>query len=125
MVEGETHARHEREVGRDVALGYLDEPILHVLRVDELDLIEDPELFEQGSAHQPVEITAGNEATLLGGLCCHWCSAPHDVDVQTWVDSSAPILNCKSSGRSNCVELDAVFTRTGTGLHRPCPQRLM
>ena len=37
-------------------------PVLHVLGVDEEDVLEDAELLEQGCAHEPVEIRAGDEA---------------------------------------------------------------
>jgi hypothetical protein len=83
MVEGQAGAGDVRKVGGDVAIGDLDEPILHVLWVDELDLVEDPELFQQGSTHQPVEVAAGDKATLLGGVCCHRALSSSRVDVQT------------------------------------------
>ncbi len=76
MVEGKAHAGHIGKIRRDVALCYLDESILHVLRMDELDLIQDPELFQQGSTDQPVEIAPGYQAALLGRVRCHRRSTP-------------------------------------------------
>ena len=69
VVERQTHAGDVGKVGRDVAVGDLDEAVLHVLGVDELDLVEDPQLLQQGGADQPVEVAAGDEAALLGGAC--------------------------------------------------------
>src|ERR1700691_2688066 len=90
MVEGQAYAGDVRKVGRDVAASDLDEPVLHVLRVDELDLLENPELLQEGSTHQPVEVAAGNKSRPLGGLCCHRCFAPLAWTSRGLVGSSAP-----------------------------------
>jgi hypothetical protein len=76
VIESQARAGNIGQVGGDVAIGDLDEPVLHVLRMDELDLVEDPELFQQCGTDQPVEVAAGDEAALLGGMCDHGCSFP-------------------------------------------------
>ena len=40
----------------------LDLAVLHVLGVDEQDVVEHPELLQQGGAHQAVEVAAGHES---------------------------------------------------------------
>jgi len=42
VVESKVAAFDIGQVGGDVVLGDLDQPVLHVLGVDELDLVEDP-----------------------------------------------------------------------------------
>jgi hypothetical protein len=83
VVEGEVYPGHIGKVGRNVAIGDLDEPILHVFGVDEGDLIEDPELGEQGGADQPVEVAACDKAALLKGVGCHQALSSFCMDVQT------------------------------------------
>jgi hypothetical protein len=61
VIEGEVHAFHVGKVGGDVAVGDLDHPVLHVLGVDELDLVDEIELLEDGGAHQPVEVAARDQ----------------------------------------------------------------
>ena len=65
MVEGEVDAGDVGEVGRDVARGQLDLAVLHVLRVDEQDVVEHPELLEQRRADEPVEVRAGHQSIPL------------------------------------------------------------
>ena len=43
----------------------LDLAVLHVLGVDEHDVVEDVEVLEQGGAHEPVEVTARDESVAL------------------------------------------------------------
>ena len=50
------------QVGRDVIGGQLDLAVLHVLGMDEQDLVEEPELLEQGGADEAVEVAAGDES---------------------------------------------------------------
>ena len=67
VVEGEVHAWNEGQVGGDVALGNLDLAVLHVLRMDEFDLVDHVQVVEQHGAGQAVEITAGHEAIFFFG----------------------------------------------------------
>ena len=65
VVEGQTDARHIGEVGGDVPLADLDLAVLHVLRVNEEDVLEEVVLLEQGGADEAVEVGPGDEAETL------------------------------------------------------------
>src|SRR4051812_13486599 len=65
MVEREVRGGDVGEVRRDVPVGDLDLAVLHVLGVDEQDVVEHVELLQQSCAHEPVEVAAGDEAVLL------------------------------------------------------------
>ncbi len=67
MVESEADAGDVGQVRSDVARAHLDLAVLHVLGMDEEDVVEQPELLQQGGAHQPVEVRAGDEAVANGG----------------------------------------------------------
>ncbi len=71
VVEGQTDAGRVGQVGRDVALGQLDQTVLDILGVHELDLVEHLQLLQQRGTNQAVEITAGNKTALLNGLRGH------------------------------------------------------
>ena len=45
---------------------HLDLAVLHVLRVDELDLVEHAQFLQQDGADQAIEVAPGHEPTLLG-----------------------------------------------------------
>jgi hypothetical protein len=62
MVERQVRARHVRQIGRDVAGADRDLPILHVLRMDEQDVIDQVQVSQQDGADEAVEVAAGNEA---------------------------------------------------------------
>ena len=49
----------------------LDLAVLHVLGVDEQDVVEHVELLQQRGADEAVEITAGDKAEALGELGGH------------------------------------------------------
>ena len=66
VVEGQADARDVGKVGGDVALADLDLAVLHVLRVDEQDVLEEVELLEEGGAHEAVEVGARDEAVAVG-----------------------------------------------------------
>ena len=66
MVEGEADAGDVGQVGRDVAGVDLDLAVLHVLGMDEQDVVEQSELLEQRGADEAVEVGAGDEAV----ACC-------------------------------------------------------
>ena len=66
MVEGQVTTRYVGQVGRDVAFANLDLAVLHVLRVDEQDVVDHVQFLQQDGADQTVEITAGHEAVLFG-----------------------------------------------------------
>jgi hypothetical protein len=53
-----------RQVGADVASRDLDLAVLHVLGMDEQDVVDQVELFQQDGAHQAVEIAAGHQPEL-------------------------------------------------------------
>jgi hypothetical protein len=65
VVERDVHARVVGKIGGDVAGAELDLSVLHVLRVDELDVVEHAEVLEEGGAHQPVEVAARHESEAL------------------------------------------------------------
>ena len=65
VIEREVDARHVRQVRRDVAVGQLDLAVLHVLGVDEEDVVEHAELLEERRAHQSVEIGARHQPVAL------------------------------------------------------------
>ena len=65
MVEGEVDAGNVGQVRRDVALGQLDLAVLHVLGMDEEDVVEHADLLEQRGAHQTVEIGARDQPVAL------------------------------------------------------------
>ena len=67
MVEREPDAGDVGQVGRDVAGAHVDLAVLHVLGVDEEDVVEQPELLQQRGAHEAVEVGAGDEAVGGGG----------------------------------------------------------
>ncbi len=67
VVEGEVNARNVGEIRRDISAGHLDLAVLHVLRVDELDGVEDAPFLEQDGADEAVEVAAGHEPEFL----CH------------------------------------------------------
>jgi hypothetical protein len=92
VVEGEVDPGDVGQVGRDVPVGDLDLAVLHVLGVDEQDVVEDPELLEQGRAHQAVEVAAGHEPVALGRVrvCRHLGHAPG-------IGTSAPALSASSA----------------------------
>jgi hypothetical protein len=53
VVEREVAARHVREVRRDVARADRDLAVLHVLRMDEGDLVDDPCSFNSTAQTSP------------------------------------------------------------------------
>jgi hypothetical protein len=62
VVERQRDLGAVREVRRDVVRGQLDLAVLDVLRMDEQDLVEEPQLLEQRGADEAVEVAAGDEA---------------------------------------------------------------
>ena len=66
VVEDQVRGRRVREVGEDVALGDLDDAVLHVLGVHEGDLVDHAELLQQDGADEAVEVAAGHEPVLGG-----------------------------------------------------------
>ena len=74
VIEGQRHLGPVGQIGRDVVGRQLDLAVLDVLWVHEQDVLEDPELLQQGGADQTVEVAAGDEAVGAiegdrGGLC--------------------------------------------------------
>jgi hypothetical protein len=65
VVERDVHVRVIRKIGGDVTAAELDLPVLHVLRVDEPDVVEHAEVLEEGGAHQAVEVAARHESEAL------------------------------------------------------------
>ena len=66
MIERDRDVGVIRQVGRDVVGAELDLPVLHVLRVDEEDVVEDAEVLQQGRADEAVEVGTGDQAVALG-----------------------------------------------------------
>jgi len=64
MVEDQVRAGHVREVRRDVLAGDLDLAVLHVFRVDELDLVHHAELLQEHGAYETVEVAARDQSIL-------------------------------------------------------------
>ena len=64
MVERQMAARDIRQVGGDVARRDRDLAVLHVLGMDEGDLVDQFQLFQENAAHQAIEITAGHQSEL-------------------------------------------------------------
>ncbi len=67
MIERQMHARNKRQIGGDVAFRNFDLAVLHVLGMDELDLVDHVELVEQNGADQAIEIAARHETIFLVG----------------------------------------------------------
>jgi hypothetical protein len=66
VVERDVHVRVVRQVRGDVTRVELDQAVLHVLGVDELDVVEHVEVLEEGGTHQPVEVRARDQSEALG-----------------------------------------------------------
>jgi len=62
VVEHEVRARHIGQVGGDVTAGDGHLAVLHVLGMDEGDLVDQIQLIEQHRADQAVKVTAGHQA---------------------------------------------------------------
>jgi len=65
VVKRQVHTRHVGQVGGDVAVGHLHLAVLHVLGVNELDVVDQVQLVEQDGADQSIEIAAGNQTVFL------------------------------------------------------------
>jgi hypothetical protein len=65
VVERQVGARRIGKVGGDVTRPDLHLPVLHVLWVHEQDVLDQAELLEQHRAHQPVEVTPGDQPISL------------------------------------------------------------
>ena len=61
----ESHVAKLAEVGCDVAVGDIDQTVLHVLGMDKLDVIHHTQLIQQHGTHQAVKITARHQTVLL------------------------------------------------------------
>ncbi len=64
VVEGEVHPGDVGEVGGDVVVRDLHLPVLHVLGVDELDLLDEALLLQEDGADEAVEVAARDETVL-------------------------------------------------------------
>ncbi len=109
MVEGQVHALDIRQVGGDVAIRNQDGAILHVLGVDELDVVDHVQFLEQDRTHQPVEIAAGDQAEILiaHGTCplksCAPVSCSSWWSCSSWCGTSMPNIQPASHTRSAAV----------------------
>ena len=65
VVEYHMRAGGIGQVGGDIPRPDLDLSILHILGVNELDLVDHIEVFEQHGADQPIEITTCDQAEFL------------------------------------------------------------
>ena len=69
MVERQVRGGHVGEVRGDVAVRDLDLAVLHVLGMDEQDVVEHVDFLQEGGAHETVEVAARDQPVfLLGGL---------------------------------------------------------
>ena len=62
MIESQMNAFHIGKIGGDIGIGNQDGTVLHILWMDEFNVVNDIEFFQQHSADQPVEITTGNQS---------------------------------------------------------------
>ena len=65
VVKCETYSGVKGKICRDVILGDIDFSILNILRVNELDLIDNVEFLEQHGAYESVKVTSGNKSLLV------------------------------------------------------------
>ena len=82
VVERQRDLGAVREVRGDVAGGELDLAVLHVLGVDEQDVLEDPELLQQSGADETVEVAAGDKAPCARGE--RYQVVGHDFRIGRW-----------------------------------------
>src|ERR1700704_672591 len=61
VIKGQRYLGAVGEVRGDVVGGQLDLAVLHVFGMDEQDLLEDAQLFQQSSTDETVEVAAGDE----------------------------------------------------------------
>ena len=94
MVERERDLGAVRQVRRDVVGRKFDLAVLHVLGVDEQDVVEDPELLQQGGADETVEVAAGDQAACPCGR--HDQVGRHD----SWIGRSCTRLEPRERGDS-------------------------
>ena len=67
MIERQMAARDIGQVGGDVASRNRDPAVLHVLGMNEGDLVDQVHLFQKNAADQTIEIAAGHQAELRRG----------------------------------------------------------
>ena len=106
MVEREPDAGHVGQVRGDVARAHLDLAVLHVLGVDEEDVVEQTELLQERGADEAVEVGAGDQAVANGrsGVCVH----------STNIGSPHQVLRAASSGLlTSCRICEAMCLRCG------------
>jgi hypothetical protein len=60
-----------RQVGRGVTAGDVNLAVLHIFRVNKLDVVDQIQFIQQHRTHQTIEIAAGNQAELT---LAHDCS---------------------------------------------------
>jgi hypothetical protein len=61
VVKRQVRRCHVGQVGGDVPVGDLDLAVLHVLGVNELDVVNQVQFFQQYGADQAVKVTAGHQ----------------------------------------------------------------
>src|SRR3954466_14111902 len=76
VVEGDRGVGVVRQVRGDVVGADLDLAVLDVLGMDEEDVVKDAEMLQERSAHEPVEVRAGDEPIALGVRGSHSWSHP-------------------------------------------------
>ncbi len=67
MVERQIGPFHEGKVSGDISVGDLDHAVLHVLRMDKFDLIDQVQFFEDRSTNKAIEITTRNQPVFSRG----------------------------------------------------------
>ncbi|MGH1570348.1 hypothetical protein ACRAWG_06370 [Methylobacterium sp. P31] len=65
MIEGEMAGFDVRQIGDDVAIRDRDNAILHVLGMNELDLVDQVEFVQQHAADETVKVATRHKAELL------------------------------------------------------------
>ena len=59
VIERHPHTLNEGQIGGDIAAGDFNHPILHIFGVDELDLVDQLQLFQDSGANEAIEIATG------------------------------------------------------------------
>lgn len=65
VVESKVYALNIWQICGDVVACYFDKSVLHVFRVDKLDVIDDIHVFKKHSADKSVEIASGHKSEFL------------------------------------------------------------
>ena len=65
MVKSKSDSRIKRKICSDVILVDIDLAVLHILRMNKLDLVDHVHLLKEHGAYESVKITSGNKSFLV------------------------------------------------------------